>query len=380
MMRHMKQEPIRILHVIGIMNRGGAETMIMNYYRHVDRTKVQFDFVENSFEPAVFDEEILSFGGRIFRCPRYNGKNHVAYLRWWKQFFREHGAEFTAVHGHLGSTAAIYLSAAKKAGIFTIAHSHNTHDLSLISMVYQLYSYPTRYIADYFFGCSKGAGLSRYGKKVCASADRFSVLNNAIDTMHFSYCEELRSQFRQQLGIDDKLVIGHVGRFFAQKNHKFLIEIFAQIHKQNPNTILLLVGDGELRNAIESQIHTYGLDNCVILAGVQADVSPYYQAMDVFLFPSLYEGLGIVAVEAQTAGLPCVISDKVSRECILADNLVAVCPLKSSPRLWGETVLECADIPREDHTYIIKTHGYDIREAATWLQNFYLKIGGQDHA
>ena len=376
----MKQEPIRILHVIGIMNRGGAETMIMNYYRHVDRTKVQFDFVENSFEPAVFDEEILSLGGRIFRCPRYNGKNHITYLRWWKQFFREHGTEYAAVHGHLGSTAAIYLSAAKKAGIYTIAHSHNTHNMSLIGMIYQLYSYPTRYIADYFFGCSKDAGISRYGKKVCTSADRFSVLNNAIDTQHFSYCEELRSQFRQQLGIDDKLVIGHVGRFFAQKNHKFLIEIFDQIHKQNPNTVLLLVGDGELRNAIESQIHSSGLDDCVILAGVQSDVNPYYHAMDVFLFPSLYEGLPLSILEVQANGLPCIISDKVSTECILADDLVAVCSLKSSPSMWSKAVLEHANIPRQDHTAVVKTHGYDIREAAAWLQNFYLKLGEHFHA
>ena len=376
----MKQEPIRILHVIGIMNRGGAETMIMNYYRTIDRTKVQFDFVENSFEPAVFDEEILSLGGRIFRCPHYNGKNHLTYVRWWKQFFRGHKGEFAAVHGHLGSTAAIYLSAAKKAGIYTIAHSHNIHSTSLSGILYQLYSYPTRHIADYFFGCSKEAGISRYGKKVCAFTNRFSVLNNAIDTQHFAFQEDIRTQIRQQLSIEKKLVVGHVGRFFAQKNHKFLIEIFGQIHKQNPNAVLLLVGDGELRSEIEAQIHASGLDDCVILTGVQSDVNPYYHAMDVFLFPSLYEGLPLSILEVQANGLPCIISDNVPVECILADDLVAVCSLKSSPSVWSKAVLEHANIPRENHAAVVKSHGYDIREAASQLQNFYLKLGEHFHA
>jgi glycosyltransferase involved in cell wall biosynthesis len=371
----MNQEPIRILHVIGIMNRGGAETMIMNYYRSIDRSKVQFDFVENSFEPAVFDEEIQSLGGRIFRCPHYNGKNHITYVRWWKQFFREHCGEFAAVHGHLGSTAAIYLSAAKKAGVYTIAHSHNTHQISLSGMVYQMYSYPTRYIADYFFGCSQDAGISRYGKRICDSSEKFSVLNNAIDTDHFAYREEIRAKIRRKLGLEGKLVIGHVGRFFAQKNHRFLLEIFAQIHKRNADAVLLLVGDGELRGEIEKQIRDSGLDECVILAGVQADVNPYYHAMDVFLFPSLYEGLGIVAVEAQTTGLPCVISDRVSTECIVAEDLVTVSSLKNNVEKWATVVLSLENYCRKSHVDMARERGYDILEATALLQKFYLKIG-----
>ncbi len=153
----MEHEPIRILHVIGIMNRGGAETMIMNLYRNIDRNKVQFDFVENSSEPAAFDEEILSLGGKIYRCPHYNGKNHFAYVKWWNTFFQKHPGEYPIVHGHLGSTAAIYLSVAKKHGAYTIAHSHSAGSGSAM---YRMFAYPTRYIAAKLFGCSKDAGLS----------------------------------------------------------------------------------------------------------------------------------------------------------------------------------------------------------------------------
>ena len=357
------------------MNRGGAETMIMNYYRSIDRTKVQFDFVENSFEPAVFDEEIQSLGGRIFRCPHYNGKNHITYVRWWKQFFREHCGEFAAVHGHLGSTAAIYLSAAKKAGVYTIAHSHNTHQISLSGMVYQMYSYPTRYVADYFFGCSQDAGISRYGKRICDSSEKFSVLNNAIDTDHFAYREEIRAKIRRKLGLEGKLVIGHVGRFFAQKNHRFLLEIFAQIHKRNADAVLLLVGDGELRGEIEKQIRDSGLDEYVILAGVQADVNPYYHAMDVMLLPSLYEGKPFVIIEAQASGLPCVISDKVPSECILVKGLVTQVALTESAKIWADNACSCVENPRFGYAQKIKDSGYDISQNTYWLQNFYLSKG-----
>lgn len=376
----MDQKPKRILHVIGVMNRGGAETMIMNLYRNIDRTMVQFDFVENSFEHAAFDEEILSLGGRIFRCPHYNGKNHFTYVNWWKNFFDEHGTAFTAVHGHLGSTAVIYLSIAKKHGLYTIAHSHNTNHMSLSGLLYQAYAYPTRYIADFFFGCSVEAGISRYGKKVCACADRFMVLNNAIDTELFAFREEVRSRMRRELDVDGKLVIGHVGRFAEQKNHKFLVQIFAAVHRRNPDAILLLVGDGPLRPEIEEQVRTAGVDSCVIFAGVQSNVCELYQAMDVMALPSLFEGKPFVIIEAQAAGLPCVISDKVPSECIITNKLVTIERLGQSPDSWAAHILQRVEEPRVNHTHEITDKGYDIHETAKWLQGFYLKIGDGCHA
>lgn len=368
----MNNEPIRILHVIGMMHRGGAETMIMNFYRNIDRARVQFDFVENEGMKADYDEEIRAMGGRIYHCPRYKGKNHPEYVAWWKQFLSEHGSEYRAVHGHIGSTASIYLYLAKKAGLYTIAHSHNTGRLDLKGLIYQAYAYPTRHIADFFFGCSVDAGISRYGRKVCADPARFTVLNNAIDTDRFEFDPHLRDEMRSRLGIEDKLVIGHVGRFEAQKNHEFLIRIFSQIHKLRPDAVLLLVGDGTLRSRIEDQISQAGLSDSVILAGVQQDVSAWYQAMDVFVLPSLFEGLGIVAVEAQTSGLPCVISDTVSRECMVTRNLVSVMSLKANAHTWAEHILSRVTESRQGRRDEVAQNGYDIRKTASWLENFYL--------
>lgn len=368
----MNNTPIRILHVIGIMNRGGAETMIMNLYRHIDRSLVQFDFVENSVEPAAFDDEIFSLGGKIYRCPHYNGKNHFAYRKWWESFFAAHEGEYGIIHGHLGSAAAIYLFIAKKHGLYTIAHSHNTGTRSLRNALYGAYAFPTRYIADFFFGCSQAAGLSRYGQRVCEDPQRFAILKNAIETERFAFHPELREEIRKKFCVEDRLVIGHVGRFFAQKNHRFLIEVFAQIHRAEPRAVLLLVGDGELRPKIEEQVRLLDLTEHVIFTGVQADVSSFYQAMDVFAFPSLYEGLGIAVVEAQGTGLPCVISDKVPTESILADNLVTVMRLQDSSEAWAEHILSRLGQPRHSRTEELRAAGYDIHDTAKWLEEYYL--------
>lgn len=361
----------RVLHVIGIMNRGGAETMIMNLYRNIDRTKVQFDFVQNEGGPAAYDEEILSLGGCIYHCPRYRGKNHFAYTRWWNAFFREHSREYSVVHGHIGSTAAIYLAIAKKYGVHTIAHSHSAGEGSL---AYRLFSYPTRYIADQFFACSRDAGISRYGKIVGSNNDRCCVLHNAVDTQKFVYTPERRNNARQVLRFSENtLVLGHVGRFIDIKNHVFLLEVFARIHKTNANTVLLLVGDGELRPKIEAAIAEKHLEDAVIMTGVQNNTWDYYQAMDVFLMPSLFEGLPVSLVEAQTAGLPCCVSTGVPQEAAITD-LVQFRSLEDSPESWAEWVLERASLPRRSMAEEVRHAGYDIAETSRWLAEFYTKV------
>lgn len=364
-------DPIRILHVIGIMDRGGAETMIMNLYRNIDRTKVQFDFVENEGEEAAFDREILSLGGRIFHCPRYRGKNHLAYTNWWHAFFAEHREEYPVVHGHIGSTAAIYLSIAKKYGCYTIAHSHSA---GVGSSMYRLFAYPTRYVADHFFACSKDAGISRYGSRVGSDPVRCQVLNNAIDTRKFVFCADMRRKMRRQLCIlEDALVLGHVGRFVDAKNHLFLIDVFEQLHHCRPNTVLLLVGDGELRPQIESAITQKKLEASVVMTGVQTNVWDYYQAMDVFVFPSVYEGFPVSMVEAQTAGLPCCVSANVPAETAITD-LVEFIPLESGAAHWSDRILRRAEGLRRDMGAEIARAGYDIATTSKWLEDFYMKV------
>lgn len=367
-------EVVRVLHVIGIMNRGGAEAMIMNLYRNIDRNKIQFDFVENTFEKAAFDDEIKSLGGRIYNCPHYNGKNHFEYKKWWNNFFEEHSGEYRIIHGHIGSTASIYLKIAKKYGLYTIAHSHSSgSDHSLNALLYKMMSHNTRNIADYFFACAEIAGIDRYGNKV-VNGTHFKVLNNAIDTEMFAFNEETRFEMRKKLGFnEDKIVIGHVGRFLEVKNHSFLIDVFNEIIKKNKNYRLLLVGGGPLENEIKDKVKNLGLSDFVVFAGICPDVYNYMQVMDIFVFPSLYEGLGIVIVEAQTSGLPCVISNTIPNEAVLTDGLVVTKELSDNAKDWAECIMNINILHRHSHNKEVALKGYDVRTTAEWLEGFYLE-------
>ncbi|MGN1418016.1 MAG: glycosyltransferase, partial [Acutalibacteraceae bacterium] len=345
------------------------ENMLMNLYRNIDRSKVQFDFIEHTNEKAAFDDEIIALGGKIFRCPSFKGINYFAYKKWWKDFF-ESNPQYTLIHGHMGRTAAIYLAQAKKKKIFTIAHSHSTFQKNITEILYKLWSFPIRFIPDCFFACSRESGISRYGKKV---GSQCTVLKNAIDTGHFDFNMETRKAMRHELNVEEKTVIGHVGRFFEAKNHSFLLDVFAEIHKKEPKSVLLLVGDGELRSKIENKAKSLGIFDSVIFTSVKADVAPYYQAMDVMCFPSFYEGLPLTTVEAQTAGLACVISDRVPDECILTQGLVDVMSLSDSAGNWADTVLEAAKKTRKSRKQEVTEKGYDIKETAKKLEAFYLE-------
>lgn len=371
---------IRILHVIGIMNRGGAETMIMNLYRNVDRTKVQFDFVENTSEKAIFDDEILALGGCIYNCPHYNGKNHFEYKKWWNDFFKEHKGEYKIIHGHLGSTASIYLKIAKKYGLCTIAHSHNTiMKKDLNNLIYKVYSYPTRFIADYFFTCSYVAGVSRFGKKIANDSNRCYLLKNSVETKKFLYDKDVSDQVRKEFDVQDKIVIGHVGRFNVQKNHVFLIDIFKKIYEKNKNTVLFLLGDGEEKEKILEKVKNLDLVDCVRFLGVRNDVNKIMQCMDVMLFPSLFEGLPVTIIEAQASSLPCVLSDTITKECKITEN-VEFLSLKTDVDTWSNVTLKMSKLPRYDSSNDIIKSGYDIEQNAIWLQNFYIlkTIKGND--
>lgn len=368
--------PIRILQVIGSMNRGGAEAMLMNYYRNIDRTKVQFDFVENSFGRAAYDDEIESLGGKIFNCPHFNGKNYFQYQKWWRLFFEDHAGEYPIVHGHIGSCAAIYLKEAKKAGAFTVAHSHNTSDISVNSYFYKIASYNTRNIADYFFACSVAAGRDRYGTKV-VDGRNYKILNNAINTEAYKNCIKERAIVRKQLGFGNEIVIGHVGRFSEVKNHRFLIDIFMAVLRKQPNSKLLLVGGGELETEIKSIVQEKRIHDRVVFTGIRSDVNRMMQAMDVFVFPSFFEGLPVTLVEAQTAGLPCVISDRIPSDSILVEELVDVMSLSDSPEKWAGRILERATEPHRDTQDQIREKGFDIEENAKWLEEFYLEHSKQ---
>lgn len=365
-------KPVRILQVFGKMNRGGAETMIMNLYHNIDRSKVQFDFIIHTNEFCDYDCEISSLGGKIYRVPRYNGKNYFIYKESWNNFFQKH-TEYKIIHGHVRSTASIYLKIAKKYGLITISHSHSTSSGSgFPAIVKNILQYPIRFTADYLFACSKSAGEWLFGKKACQS-DNFFVLKNAIDTAKFTFDKNIRIQKRKELKIEDKFVIGHVGRFTTVKNHIFLIDVFRAFHDKNAKSVLLLVGDGELRQSIEKKVRDLGLSDNVIFTGVRSDIPDLLQAMDVFLFPSLYEGLPVTLIEAQASGIKCFVSDSVTEE-VKITNQVEFVSLEQSPENWAEEILKYEDgYDRKDTYQEICNAGYDIKDNARWLQEFYLK-------
>ncbi len=364
---------MRVLQVIGIMNQGGAEVMIMNLYRKIDRSKIQFDFVENENDGAFYDEEIRKLGGHIYHCPRFIGKNYVKYRKWWKSFFKEH-EDYSVVHGHIGSTAAIYLSEAKKHGITTIAHSHNVDGKRKKQLLYKILSYPVRNIADYLFMCSKQAGIDRFGEEAISNLNRAFFVPNAIDTELFRFCENARKIKRKKFGIkDEEFLVGHVGRFAEQKNHMYLLDIFKEINIAHPLSKLLLVGDGTLRSDIEAKIIKLGLNDKVIITGVRNDINELMTAMDVLVFPSKYEGLGVTLIEAQCSGLPCVISENIPKESILIKELVSTCSLSERAALWAEIALRRIHIERVECAGRVKETGFDIEKSAKWLEEFYLE-------
>lgn len=358
--------PIRVLQVVTHMERGGLESMLMNYYRHIDRTKVQFDFLVHRQERAAFDDEIESLGGRIYRLPRLVPWSK-SYLSALNRFFDEH-PEYKIVHVHQDCLSSVILKVAFHHKIpVRIAHSHSaSQDKNLKYLIKLWYKQSIPKYATDLFACGKDAGNWMF------SGAKYQVINNAIETSTYTFSETRRKEVRRKLGIREELVIGHVGRFNHPKNHPFLLDIFAYLLKQLPNAILLLVGGGEDMPKIQAKAQSLGIADHVRFLGVRSDVADLMQAMDVFVFPSLYEGLPVTMVEAQASGLPCLISDKVPRECILTEGLVEVIPLSASADGWAEKILTMRNISRTDRHNEIAAHGFDINAEAVKLQEFYL--------
>lgn len=363
---------LRVLQVVTHMERGGLESMLMNYYRYIDREKIQFDFLVHRQERAAYDDEIEAMGGKIYRLPRLVPWSK-AYLTALNRFFDEH-PEYRIVHVHQDCLSSVILKAAQQHNIpVRIAHSHNANQDRNLKYPIKLWcrrSIPR--CATHLFACGKDAGDWMFGGAT------YQIINNAIDTTAYTYDTNKRVELRRQLGLADELVIGHVGRFNPQKNHPFLMDIFAALLKKESNAVLLLVGGGEGMSQIREKAQKLGIAEHVHFLGVRSDVADLMQAMDVFVLPSLYEGLPVTMVEAQAAGLPCIISDKVPPECILTEGLVDIMTLSASPEAWAEKILAKRAIPRTDRRAEIAAHGFDITTETVKLQEFYLKAYEQN--
>ena len=365
---------LRILHVVSAMRCAGAENLIMNIYRKLDRDKIQFDFVADNPKKEFFDDEIKAFGGKMYYVPRFKGYNYFSYKKAWEKIFDEH-KEYKIIHGHVASSAAVYLRMAKKRGLVTISHSHNTKNtLSLKNILFKIVTFPVRFIADYCLACSLDAGISRFGRKIVNDNKRFMILRNGIEVEKYEFSPEKRDKIRQELGLEGKFVVGHIGRFSKVKNHGFLIDVFEKIQKKRPDSVLLLVGDGELRGEIEENVRLRGLSEKVIFAGLRDDVNLVLQAMDSFVFPSFHEGLGIVVIEAEATGLNCFINEKLPEDLQINENVIRL-PLDKPAEEWAEKILSYkSDFDRKDGCKKVSAD-YDIDEVAGRIEKFYLEIG-----
>jgi glycosyltransferase involved in cell wall biosynthesis len=352
------------------MNRGGAENLLMNLYRNMDRSKVQFDFL--TCFAGVFDDEIVQMGGKVHRIAYITEVGQRKFEQEIQQFL-QNNPQYRIIHSHLDKMSGLVLKSARKAHVpVRIAHSHNTEsEGNLMVKAYKWYAgSQVKKRATHLYACSDAAAKWLYG----ARAKQAHILKNGIEMDRFQFSKPVREQMRRSLQItEDTLVIGHVGRFAKQKNHLFLLDLFALIHEQVPHSKLVLVGDGPLRAKIEKRINELNLEGSVQLLGVRDDIHQLLQMFDVFVFPSFHEGLPVTLIEAQCAGLPCVISDTITQEVDMEIDLIHRLPI-TDKAMWLNRIIGIANtpIPRRIEPAVLTERGYDIRKTAENTARSYL--------
>lgn len=362
-------KPIRILHILQRMEAGGTQALLMNIYRKIDRSKVQFDFLVEYPDKQFYDDEILQLGGKIYYSTVRKDFNIFKFMKQLETILKAH-PEYVIVHVHAYTIGYFCLKVVEKCGVpVRIAHSHNNetvHDAKWLLKLGMQKLY-TIHATD-LFACSEEAGKYLFKKK------KFRVLKNAIDSSNFVADQQVRDDIRRKLGLENSFVVGHVGRFHPQKNHSFLIDVFSEIRKKQKNAKLILVGSGDLEDAVRHKVAELSLTDSVIFLGNRKDMNQIFQAMDVFVFPSVFEGLGIVAIEAQASGIPVVCSEGLPPEARITP-IYKVLNLKESPAEWAREAIQIAGDP-QCHTntqqYVIDA-GFDMNATSKMMQEFYLK-------
>ncbi len=349
----------RLLCLLSSMNAGGAETFLMKVYRKLDRTRFQMDFCINEPEKNFYEEEILTLGGRIYRIPA-KSQDFAGFRKGLQQVVADNGYQYVL---RITSSAMGFmdLKLAKKAGAqVCIARSSNSSDGGSWKalLAHRLGRLLYRRYVDVKLAPSDLAAKYTFGARAY-TAGQVHILENAVDVASLQYCPQARQALRKELGIGENVrVVGHIGRFSAQKNHEFLLEIFRQIHASDPDAVLLLVGKGELEPALRQKVQTLGLEDRVIFTGIRKDISACLSAMDVFVFPSLYEGMPNTVIEAQASGLGCVLADTITRQADIT-GLLRYLPLSASADTWARQALE-VPAARQDQKAAFVAAGYDI--------------------
>lgn len=366
-------EPIRVAHIIGKWVGGGVEAIVMNYYRNIDKSKIQFDFICDDDSTNIPYEEIEKMGGKVILIPPY--QKVFKYHKELKRVLRE--GNYQMVHSHINTLSVFSLFAAKCAKVpVRIAHSHSTTNVrekkkNLLKQVLRPFS---KLFATNYMCCSELAGRWLFGDKKYDKGNVY-LLNNAIDLEKFKYDEKIRKAKRKELNIsDDTIVIGHIGRFVEQKNHRFLIDIFNEINIKENNSILLLAGQGPLMEEIKEKVNSLNLNDKVMFLGQRSDVAELYQAFDLFLLPSLYEGLPVVGVEAQASGNLCYLSNDMTKETKVLDSTVFM-SLSNTAEEWAEEILKSLkEYRKRDTKEEVSKYGFNIKEESNKMEEYYFNL------
>ena len=369
---------INVLHVVSLMNRGGQETFIMNVYRNIDHSKINFKFLCSDSRHADYDEEIKELGGDIFYLdqPLYTHgiRKGIEKIKVLKSWFGRNKKTFDIVHLHTyhAYDALLLLISCRIAGVKNIiVHSHNTSGphphLHLICRFF------CGFFKHYKFACGREAGKWMFGPYITTPS--FRVINNGIKTSDFKYNESLRNKYRRDLNIEDKFVVGHIGRFHPQKNHELLIDAFYKFHEYKNDSVLLLIGDGDTISLIKRKIKQYGIEDAVLFLGIRNDVPQLLNSFDLFLFPSIHEGLSVCAIEVQCNGLKILTSDIPSMREANITGTVCFESLLSPSEVWANHILSIDNFKHARDSYlVVKQNGYDILDVASNLQSIYEKI------
>jgi len=369
---------IKVLHIVHALTRGGGLcNFIMNYYRTIDRTRIQFDFLYFKEVEDDFKDEITQLGGKYYKMSEPS--TNPSFIKEREDFFRKHKGDYTAIHCHVLFAAAIFAKTAKKYGVENIiVHSHSTgYGIGFLRKIRNYYLVKqARRLATCRLACSEESAIFMFGKKAVYKGT-VAVIRNAIDCNKYIFDEKIRHAVREDLGIKEYFVVGHVGGFVPLKNHLFLIDVFKEICKIIPDSVLILVGgegtaSGSTKSDVMYKVEKLGLTDKVKFLGIRKDVNRLMMAMDVFVFPSVFEGFGLVMVEAQTTGLPSFASTSVPN-AVKCTDLAYFLPLSAGPKEWAATILQ-NNSNQHRRMDISGFEAYDIRKQKEILENIYLEM------
>ena len=366
--------------VMGSTGIGGAQAFVLNVLRNIDTNKFQIDFAVNKFAPQDgIEQECYKYGCKFYQLPYFTIYNYIRFKRAWESFLSTH--PYDIVYAHSTNSASIYLGIAHKYGMKTIAHSHSAgyRGNAIERFVKKIFANKVKRVSDYWFACSDIAAKRLFGNNYKTN-QKYHYIPNAIDAGKYIFDSQTRETLREKLGVDkDTILYGHVGTFSAPKNHMFLIDVFADICQINPKSKLLCCGTGALIDQVKAHAKTKGVLEKISFVGVVNNVNEYMMAMDVFIFPSIFEGFPVAALEAQASGLCIILSDTITNEVDLTNNICRM-DLKQSPMEWAQraVTLPTSAESRTAQNIVIAESQYNIKTAVKQFEELYIKLVGNE--